>query len=512
MRTLRLLVLTALLAAITAPSALAAQTKKDVTVTSKKDGTPIVISVYKPDGARATAPVPVILHSHGWGGSRTSSPTAFQTEMDNGFGVVSIDQRGHGDSGGQANVEDPEFEGQDMISVIDYVAGLDWVAKDRGLGRPNDPTLFAMGGSYGGGYQYVAAFTELRDLGYTRLNALAPEITWYDLPQSLAPSKVARTAWTTLLYAAGAPMLPQYVHEAFAWGATTGQWPDGTAPAVPNLQAEFFEHGPSGHVAAGRKLDIPVLLGQGLNDNLFNFNEAYKNLELALTPTARAKSLVVGYNGGHALPNVLPLGSAGSGDSCSGDGGFSTLRRSFFQRVRAGKDPSRLLPAKYNLSTTGDTCVRTDRVDVRKAYPVGIDATVTRGTATTTGAGAPQHLEIAQGPLTIAGVPTLDAKVTTVGADQRVFFAISVGTSPADATVVHNNTMPLRELLPVVQEQRTIELPGIAVEVPEGQNAYLTVSPVSDLFFGHGSVRTPGVVTLEDMTVNLPTVVPPQAR
>jgi ABC-2 type transport system ATP-binding protein len=494
---------------VAAPASASAHTKADVTVDSKADGTPIVISVYRPDGATAASPKPVILHSHGWGGSRTSSAGAFKTELDNGYGVVSIDQRGHGASGGQANVEDPEFEGQDMISVIDYVAGLDWVEKDRRTGRANDPVLFAMGGSYGGGYQFVAAFTELRDLGYTRLNALAPEITWYDLPQALAPSKVARTAWVTLLYGAGAPMLPQYVHEAFAYGATTGQWADGTVPGIPNLQEEFFEHGPAGHVAAGRRLGIPVLLGQGLNDNLFNFNEAWKNLERALTPTARARSLVVGYNGGHALPNVLPAGVAGSGDSCSGEGGFSALRNRFFGAVRGGRDTSRLLPARYSLSTTTDTCVRTERVDVRRAYPVGVDAEVTRGTATTSGAGAPQHHEIAKGPMTIAGVPTLDATVTSAGADQRVFFAISVGTSPADATVVHNNTMPLRELLPVVRQRRTVELPGIAVDVPAGENAYLTITPVSDMFFGHGSVRTPGAVTLEDMTVNLPVVVAP---
>ncbi len=42
------------------------------------------------------------------------------------------------------------------------------------------------------------------------------------------------------------------------------------------------------------------------------------------------------------------------------------------------------------------------------------------------------------------------------------------------------------------------------MKVPAGQKAYLTISPVSDMFFGHGSTRTPGAVTLEDMTVNLP--------
>ncbi|MFP5371962.1 MAG: peptidase S15, partial [Actinomycetes bacterium] len=315
-----------------------------------------------------------------------------------------------------------------------------------------------------------------------------------------------RTAWASLLYAAGAVNLPAYVHQAFAYGASTGQWPDGTVPGVPNLEAEFFEHGPSGHVAAGRRLDIPVLIGQGLTDNLFNLNQGWKNFELALTDRARARSLFVGYNGGHALPNVAPVGSGGGGDACSGSGGFAGLRRGFFDAVRDGQDPSALLPKPYNLSTTSGECIRTERLDVRRPYGTGIDASVATGTATTTGAGAPQHHLLAAGPLTLSGVPTVDATVTSVGADQRVFLAISVGASPATATVVQNNTMPLRELLPVLRQKRTIELPGIAVKVPAGQNVYLTVSPVSDMFFGHGSIRTPGLVGFEDITVNLPVV------
>jgi ABC-2 type transport system ATP-binding protein len=488
------------------PSAAAAHEKYDHTVTSF-DGTPIVISVYKPDAA-AAKDVPVILHSHGWGGSRTSSPTAFASELDRGYGVVSIDQRGHGESGGEANVEDPDFEGRDMIAVVDYVASLDWVAQDADTRFARDPVLFAMGGSYGGGYQFVAAFTELQRFGATRLNALAPEITWFDLNESLAPSKVVRTAWVSALYAAGAINLPLYIHEAFAYGATTGQWPDGTVPGVPNLQAEFASHGPSGHVAEGRRLNIPVLIGQGTNDNLFNLNQGWKNFDRALTDKARRKSLFVGYNGGHALPSVLPLGVSGSGDACSGAGGFSGLRARFFDAVLSGENPSKLLPAPYNVTTTTGTCIRTQSLSSRTPFPVGHDLEVTTGTATTTGAGVPQHLEIASGPMKISGVPTLDATVTSAGVDQRVFFAISVGDSPATAQIVSNNVMPLRELLPVVGQRRAIELPGFAIEIPAGQRAFLTVSPVSDMFAGHGSIRTPGVVALEDMTVNLPVVSP----
>jgi ABC-2 type transport system ATP-binding protein len=479
-------------------------TRTDATVIGAGD-TPIVISIYQPAGASVAKPAPVILHSHGWGGSRTTSDTAFRTELDRGYGVVSIDQRGFGESGGKANVEDPDLEGNDVIAVIDHVASLDWVAKDNG--DPNDPVLFAMGGSYGGGYQFVGALKEVRDTGRTRFNALAPEITWFNLSESLAPSKVVRSAWTVALYAAGAANIVEYVHPAFAYGASTGQWPDGTVDVVHNLDAEFFEHGPSGFVARGELLDIPVLIGQGTSDNLFNLNQGWKNFEQTLTPAARDRSLFVGYNGGHVLPNVAPLGFATGGDACSGEGGFSALRLRFFDRVLAGESPRELLGAAYNMTTAaGSECVRTDSLTEYTRFAPGFDVEVTTGTMTTTGAGAIQHLEVADGPLRISGIPMLTADVTTVGADQRVFFALSVGTSPADAQVVQNNMLPLRELLPIVQEERVIELPGIAVDVAAGEKLFLTVSPISDMSFGHGSVRTPGWVGLEDLKLDVPVV------
>ena len=508
---LGLLLVAALIAAAGLSPATAAggATKTDLSITGAQK-TPIWLSVYRPAGATAADPVPVILHSHGWGGSRESSDGAFATELARGYGVVSFDQRGFGDSGGKANVQDPELEGRDVKAIIDYIASLPWVEKDRdSRGRilRNDPVLFAMGGSYGGGFQTIGALTEIRDQGRTRFNALAPEITWYDLPQSLAPAGVVRTAWNTLLYAAGAADIVEYVHPAFAWGASTGQWPDGTNPAVHNLQKEFFSHSPAAFVRKGVRLNIPMLVSQGASDNLFNLNQGLHNFGRTLTRGARSQSLFMGFNGGHALPNVAPAGYAAGGDACSGKGGFSALRLRFFDAVRRGANPAALQPAAYNLtSADGESCIRTDTVSDMKRFAVGHDANVTTGAATTTGAGAPQHLEVADGPLTVAGIPRLRATVTSAGVDQRVFFALSVGSNPLDAKVVQNNMMPLRELLPIVRTDRVIELAGVAVDVKKGEKLFLTISPVSDMSFGHGSNRTPGVVGLENMRLELPVV------
>lgn len=498
-------------------AAAAEHSNEDVTIdsTEAEPPTTIAATVYKPAGASADDPVPMILHSHGWGGSRTSSDGAFQAELDAGFGVLSFDQRGHGDTGGTAYVQEPAIEGRDVIAVLDYVEGLDWVRRSSSEGT--DPMVFAMGRSYGGGYQLVGAFTEIAEKGYTRFDALAPQITWYDLPESLAPEAVPRTTWNTALYAAGADMLPQYVHEAFAYSAATGEWPDGEPSGEPDLDAEFHDNGSVGFVEDGHRLDVPVLFGQGLSDNLFNLNQAWKNFEDALSDDAREQSAVVGYNGGHALPNAVPLGDDSFGGVVSGPARYEEDRLAFFEAIRDGTGDARdIVGSPYELTTaSGDREVAVDTLEDRTQFG-GVDLSVygdgagglsvanTDTAASTTGIGAPVHLPLASGPLTVAGVPNLSATVTVAGVNQRLFAGLSVGRSPATAQVVQNNLLPLHEPEPVTQEERRIELPGVAVDVEEDEQLYLTLSAVSDMYVGHGSTRTPGTVVLEDLSVGVP--------
>jgi len=63
--------------------------------------------------------------------------------------------------------------------------------------------------------------------------------------------------------------------------------------------------------------------------------------------------------------------------------------------------------------------------------------------------------------------------------------------------------MPLRQLIPAVGEELALELPGVAVEIPEGQSLYLTVAQVTDMFVGTGS-RAPGAIMIENATVEVP--------
>ena len=514
----------AALAAGTAPGAAAeSHSRRDVTIRSDEATNPIDVAatVHRPAGASAADPVPMILHSHGWGGSRASSEGAFRTELDAGFGVLSFDQRGHGESGGRAHVQEPAREGRDVIAVLDFVAALEWVARSPSRGRPvpqpDNPTVFAMGRSFGGAYQLVGALTETCLEGYTRFDALAPQITWYDLPESLAPEGVVRTTWVSALYAAGAGMVPRHVHEGFAYGATTGRWPDGDDPGEPDIDGRFHDNGPVGFLEQGVRLDVPVLFGQGLSDNLFNLNQAWKNLERTLTEEARAESALVGYNGGHALPNAVPPGDGTFGGVAAGPAAYEEARLRFFEAVRDDEGTARsVVGSPYRLETaSGDRRVAVEALDDRTAFGEvdltvygdgegGLGVATTSTAASTTGVGAPVHLPLAAGPLTVAGVPTLSATVTTAGLDQRLFVALSVGESPATAQVVQNNVLPLHEPQPIVAAARTLELPGVAVDVDRGETLHLMLTAVSDMFPGHGSVRTPGTVVLENLSVGVP--------
>jgi ABC-2 type transport system ATP-binding protein len=467
--------------------------------------TPVQIcyTLFQPPTASAAHKTPLIFHSHGWGGSRTTDPTSSEVKpyLDAGYGVLSFDQRGFGQSNGsKAYVENPDLEGRDVEKLVDLVSHLSWVVQDG----PGDPRIGAVGGSYGGGYQFVGAFREIADTGKQIFDALAPQITWWDLKQSLAPQGVAKTEWDTALTAAGAQALPNDVLEGFAESAATGTWTDGSIPGTVNLDAFFAKNGPSWQVSQGRHIDVPVLFGQGITDELFPLDQGLKNWANALTADARAKSIFVGYNGGHTLPSAYPAGVGTAADPCSkqlGGGTFEDLSLQFMQHYLQGVDTPGLYDAMglLHLSTAaGDRCVTLSSPNANTDVPVA-------QVLTNTGAGAPQVTKLLDGPLTVAGTPTLDGTLTTVGLNNRAFFALAVGTSVADAKIVQNNVRPLNEPDIVSGAATHVELPSVAIDVPAGQSLFLLVSPTSDMFFGHGS-RTPGLVELDNVTVHVPVV------
>src|SRR3954453_13760435 len=120
MRTPRILLAAgALIAAAIAVPSLAAGTP--VTTNGCIDSAPepdtttpvqICYSLFQPADAAPDHQVPLIFHSHGWGGSRTTTASSFQKWLDADIAVLSFDQRGFGQSGGKGRGGNPDFRGR----------------------------------------------------------------------------------------------------------------------------------------------------------------------------------------------------------------------------------------------------------------------------------------------------------------------------------------------------------------------------------------------------------------
>jgi ABC-2 type transport system ATP-binding protein len=247
---------------------------------------------------------------------------------------------------------------------------------------------------------------------------------------------------------------------------------------------------------------VPVLFGQGITDELFPLDQGLKNWASALTAGARQQSIFIGYNGGHVLPNAFPLTVQPSNDPCSAQltagKNFAALTVTFFDRYLKHEAVS--LPAlnKFYLATAGGTCSTTNAVTPNKTVYAGTVATPEL-------AGPAIATKIAAGPIRIAGTSYLTGNATALGANNRAFYALGIGTSPADAKIVQGNMYPWSSALPVTSMPVKIELPSVAVDVPKGQSLFLIAAATNDMYAGFGS-RTPGAVVLQNARVALPLV------
>lgn len=293
-------------------------------------GETISFQVLEPTGALDCAQGhPLVLHGHGFGGSRTTE--GFDNYREAGFAVISIDQRGFGESTGTVRVMDPEFEGRDLIQILDWAEdNLDYLRyrDEPDLPEELNPNLVAgaIGGSYGGGYQILL---HGQDPG-RRLDALVPDITWHDLRYSLNPGNVIKTGWDLVLVSVGEAGssgngnggLDPIIREILAQGASLNRFPE--------AGLDFFYYHSPAYRCSGEPLtvaddsglltyqmnppafDIPptpyaevdVLLTQGMKDTLFNFNDAWRNFECLKASGGDVRLLT--HQTGHILPVEAP--------------------------------------------------------------------------------------------------------------------------------------------------------------------------------------------------------------
>jgi ABC-2 type transport system ATP-binding protein len=232
------------------------------------DGTAIRIHWFPDPLASSGNTHPTVLMGPGWGsaGDTDTSQAGIQGALSinqlwrGGFNVLTWDPRGFGHSGGEAEVDSPNFEGRDVSEM------LNWVAQQRGvlLDRPGVPRVGMVGESYGGGVQFAAAERDCR------IDAIAPTIAWHSLGTSLDKNQTPKTGWANILASvSSSAKLDPEITAADNEMNTTG--------TINAQAASFFDsRGPAQFLS---QVKVPTLILEGTVDDLFTLDEGIENYE-----------------------------------------------------------------------------------------------------------------------------------------------------------------------------------------------------------------------------------------
>ncbi|WP_030669670.1 CocE/NonD family hydrolase [Streptomyces rimosus] len=143
--------------------------------------------------AGGTGPRPAVLLGHGFGGSKESVREQAEQLARDGYAVLTWSARGFGKSTGKIGLNDPDREVSDARRLIDWLATRPEVQLD-GKG---DPRVGVAGASYGGAVALLAA-------GYDkRVDAIAPQITYWNLADALLPNGVFKKLWAGMFFSTG---------------------------------------------------------------------------------------------------------------------------------------------------------------------------------------------------------------------------------------------------------------------------------------------------------------------
>lgn len=266
--------------------------------------TTLTATLYLPEKHQNGQPYPLILHSHGWGGSRVSGdeyratkPGDASTPIDygslvnsqivalreGGYAVISYDQRGFGrgddgDNGsdGGSHGMSPDFEIEDAKAVLDWaVANLNLLEDS-----PGDPKVGMMGSSYGGAFQAMLAAED------PRVDAIVPSITWHNLQNAFAPNNVLKKAWLIAIcdkiVDEDGAQLSAEMELACTQVRLTDSREINDARITESL---FFDNSPAAYDAdpAFVMPRVDALILQGVRDTLFPLNEGLALYEFLLT-------------------------------------------------------------------------------------------------------------------------------------------------------------------------------------------------------------------------------------
>lgn len=199
---------------------------------------------------------PAVLLAHGFGGSKDDVREQAEGLARDGYAVLTWSARGFGKSTGKIGLNAPDGEVADVSRLIDWLAAQPQVQLDK----DGDPRVGVAGGSYGGAVALLAAGHD------TRVDAVAPAITYWNLADALFPNGVFKKLWAGIFVnsGGGCDRFEADLCRMYQRVAESGT-PD--AEAVELLEARSPQ-------AVGARIKVPTLLTQGQTDSLFPLGQA----------------------------------------------------------------------------------------------------------------------------------------------------------------------------------------------------------------------------------------------
>jgi predicted acyl esterase len=222
--------------------------------------------VYIPDGV--TAPAPVLVIIHGYGGSKDDSRViALATDFaTNGYVVLTPTARGFGQSDGLVTLAGPNEVNDLKTIILAMQTGAIGDSPAVTIPVTGSSAFGVTGASYGGGHSFEIVRTHVAGL-----LAVAPIIGWTDLYQALSPNDVPKFSFVIGLFASGFDTAhPNYDNQMFDWlGSFLGGDPESLRTGAPlnNVDWRSVIFNPT-------ELTVPMFVIQGWRDWLFPAEQA----------------------------------------------------------------------------------------------------------------------------------------------------------------------------------------------------------------------------------------------
>ena len=511
-----------------------AGTVYSITLKGEVTGDTVGITVFEPATLAAGQHYPLVLHSHGYAGSRATATSTGGVDFLQaaGYGVISISERGSDESSGTIRVMDPDYEGHDLLSVLDWAEhNLDWLMYGPSAdgSDPHNLVVGSRGGSYGGMYQYLIHNIDPK----RRLDAIVPEIAPHDLTYSLFPNNTIKAGWDSILFLAGNTAgqnldrahTDPYITNFFVKGLTTNQIAsdgfdffyyhsnayfcgDRTVAGNGEINASIGTAGTplKALYAPRRGPRVNAMLFQGMRDTLFTFNNAYANYQCLKDEGGDVRLL--SYQSGHnALQLVPDVGNrlyqpvANEFDTRCGNVALNTATVAFFDEYLKG------IPGAANKVVPTKTCLSLQKGDAVLVEQVttGQAGTQVAVPATTVVAGGPPDVPVSvdlgitagSDGTVLGGIPHLSvdiAKVSDSLPGEPIVF-VGLGQThngvPGVYDLVDNQITPLRGT-----GHFDVDLVGVAERLKSGDQLALLIYGAHDQYHITGSLNlgSPAVV------------------